>query len=320
MKRTGLLFGLFLLLILLAGCDAKEESTIATAAETPVRLTPFYTALPSASPIPVEQSTPTPLPTVTSTPRTHVIKTGEDLGGIAYQYGVTVSAIMEANPEIDPYILTVGTALVIPAAIEKVDKENLPIPTPVAVQMEQPYCARTEDGGAWCFLMVNNPLETAVENVSVRLQITGGDQQFEQTAVTPLNLIPAGGALPVGTFFAAPLPETFQAGAVLVAALPRAVDDQRYLPVEVQDLQVTLHENGESAAVKGKVVLTGGEAEGSQVWVALAAFDRSGSVIGIRRWEGQGMLNSDVSLDFNQIIYSSGGAIDRVMAWAEARP
>ena len=137
MKRTGLLFGLFLLLILLAGCDAKEESTIATAAETPVRLTPFYTALPSASPIPVEQSTPKPLPTVTSTPRTHVIKTGEDLGGIAYQYGVTVSAIMEANPEIDPYILTVGTALVIPAAIEKVDKENLPIPTPVAVQMEQ---------------------------------------------------------------------------------------------------------------------------------------------------------------------------------------
>ena len=56
------------------------------------------------------------------------------------------------------------------------------------------------------------------------------------------------------------------------------------------------------------------------MWVALAAFDRSGSVIGIRRWEGQGMLNSDVSLDFNQIIYSSGGAIDRVMAWAEARP
>jgi len=322
MKKTSSLFyPLFpTLILILAGCQPGGTIPASTAIEISAELTPYVTQSPGASPAPVDLATSTPLPTATATPRTHVIAKGEDLGGIAYQYGVTVPAIMEANPAIDPYLLAVGTTLVIPAATGKTENAGSPAPTAAPVQVEQPTCARSADGGAWCFLIITNPLETAVENVSVRIRLVGVDQQVEKTAVTPLNLIPAGGSLPAGVFFPAPLPDAFQAEVGLLTALPRATDDQRYLAVEVRDLIADIDEDGVSAVITGKVAPREGEAAASQIWVALAAYDSSGSIIGLRRWEGQGSFSEKTALDFSQRIYSTGGAIDRVQAWAEARP
>ena len=311
--RSILLFA-----FLLAGCSPAEQPPGAQPSRTAAALTPYLTATPTSAVPSPELTTPTPPPTPTSAPRTHVIKKGEDLGGIAFQYGVTLAALMEANPEIDPYLLSVGTVLIIPESTKKMDTQNPPSPTPLAVTLGPVHCSPTRDGGAWCFLLVNNPQQTAVENVSVQIQIYGGETQISQTAVTLLNLIVAGGELPIAAFFAAPLPQPFQVTASLLTALPRTVDDQRYLKVEVRELQSVVQPDGLSATVGGQVLPLGGEIEASQVWVALAALDKNGQITGVRRWEGSGSLQP--SLAFEEWIYSAGNPIEQVLAWVEARP
>lgn len=309
---------LLLAVLALAGCTLPEQQDRALPSRTAVALTPYVTAFPTATISPSEQTTPTTPPTPTSAPRTHVVKKGEDLGGIAFQYGVTLAALMEANPEIDPTLLSVGATLIIPASTEKVDTQNLPSPTPVGVNLSTPSCFSSRDGGAWCFLLVSNPQQTAVENVSVQFQVFGGEAQINQTAVTPLNLIAAGADLPVAAYFAPPLPHSFQPAVSLLTALPRTIDDQRYLNVEIREFQTSIQPDGLSALTGGQVVLLDGEAEASQVWVALAAFDKNGRIVGVRRWEGNGSLRP--ALAFTSWIYSAGGPIERVLAWVEARP
>ncbi|MEM7331746.1 MAG: LysM peptidoglycan-binding domain-containing protein [Chloroflexota bacterium] len=46
---------------------------------------------------------------------THTVQYGEYLGGIAHHYGVTVQAILDANPHVhNPNLIYYGTVLVIP--------------------------------------------------------------------------------------------------------------------------------------------------------------------------------------------------------------
>ncbi len=60
------------------------------------------------------------IPGVTATPpatseiKKHVVQSGETLGSIAVQYGVTVQSILEANQLANPDLLRVGQELVIP--------------------------------------------------------------------------------------------------------------------------------------------------------------------------------------------------------------
>jgi LysM repeat protein len=50
----------------------------------------------------------------TVTPATHVVQSGETLGGIAQRYNVSIEALMAANNLSDPNVLHVGQTLVIP--------------------------------------------------------------------------------------------------------------------------------------------------------------------------------------------------------------
>lgn len=310
----------FLLLLFAAACSPTGEGVATPTSRPTTALKHYATATATASISPLDLITPSPLPTLTPTPRTHLVKRGEDLGGIAFRYGITLSALMEANPEVDPYILSVGTTLVIPAPVESVEPENLPSPTPVAVVLETAHCERQFDGGMWCFLLAHNPQEIPVENVSALIQIFGEGQQFNKIAISPLNLIPAGGELPLAAYFTPPLPETFQAIASPLTALPVIVNDQRYLPVEVGELHTQISPGGFIVDVGGKVVFPEGESFAGKVWVAIAALDESGHVVGLRRWEGSGDSAADSQIAFQVRLYSTGASIASVSAWAEARP
>jgi LysM repeat protein len=94
-------------------------------------------------------------PEPTATPRTHTIKKGEDLGGIAYAYRVSLTALMAANPDVNTYALSVGQVLVIPpsseASSENEGDEGIPSPTPVSLELDNPQCYASSDGGVWCF-------------------------------------------------------------------------------------------------------------------------------------------------------------------------
>ncbi len=56
-------------------------------------------------------STPAPAPT---RPRVHIVKAGETISSIAAQYGVKASAVLAANPRVNPRRLQVGQTLNLP--------------------------------------------------------------------------------------------------------------------------------------------------------------------------------------------------------------
>jgi LysM repeat protein len=81
---------------------------------------PMHTP-PTPAPRPVELVRSTPQPPGSSRPvaaigtRTHTIKSGENPSIIAREYGISVAALMAANPQMRPTHLQVGQSLNIPA-------------------------------------------------------------------------------------------------------------------------------------------------------------------------------------------------------------
>jgi len=70
---------------------------------------------------------PASVPTPASGTRTHIVRAGETLLGIAVQYGVVYKELLEANAIVNPDRIYVGQVLTIPA--------SAPVSTPPAVHM-----------------------------------------------------------------------------------------------------------------------------------------------------------------------------------------
>jgi hypothetical protein len=194
----------------------------------------------------------------------------------------------------------------------------------VSLSLEQPNCLPAADGGAWCFVLVRNDQDFSIESLqaTIRLADQQASQVLSQTAFAALNQVLPGGTLPLMAYFAPPLPAPpYQASVELNAALPVAPDSLRYLPVTVAGNMESLSPSGQAARVSGSVQLGETDQSASQVWVAAAAFDSAGHVVGVRRWEQGGLsLSAGESLPFSFQVYSAGPAIERVEFWAEAQP
>ncbi len=311
-----------LIALALVGCAPVTPTATGTPAPVSMgELTPFLTATASSTPAPPDPATVTPLPSPTATLQTHTIKAGEDLGGIAYLYHVSVQALLEVNPGLDPYLLKVGSALSIPASSQQ-PTSAVPSPTPVAVKLKAVNCSHQKDGGAWCFVLVRNRQDTAVESVSavVRIADADGTDMCSQVAVAPLDLLPSGASLPLMVYFEAPAPADLRASAELLTALPVAEGSERYLPVQAAGTQVQIADDGLSAVVRGTVRLEGEEGKAGVVWILATAYDVTGQVVGVRRWENEKPLRAGKEQPFEMQVYSLGGQIGTVELLAQARP
>lgn len=323
MLRTRImLIGLFAIL-LLAGCGSAAVQESEPVLQASATLALYATRTVTAAPPQANPPTPTPLPSPTPTPRTHTVARGEDLGGIAYQYGTTVPVLLAANPGVDPYLLSVGTVLIIPNASEDEALAANPVATPVPVEVPPPVCWHVDDGGMWCFTLVRNPLDTAVESVSVLMNLAAaaGSPAASWRTAPLLNVIPAGAALPVGAYFSPPVPDAPAVSAQLVAALPAADLHGRYLPVQMDVEAVEISADGSSARVKGRLSLEREDSAEVEVWVALSARNAAGQVIGWRRWEGRLPLGGGDTGSFSAEVFAVGDTkIASVETLAEARP
>jgi hypothetical protein len=241
--------------------------------------------------------------------------------GIALRYRVSVAALIAANPSINPRAMSVGSVLVIPASAQALPTLENPTPTALPVNIPQPDCFPAGDGGMWCFLLAENPLDSPIENVFVRFRLanSGGSQLVERDAAGLLNLIPPGKHMPFSVYFPAPLPvgTTPQVSAELIAAFPLPAQDTRYLNVQLSDIQINIRADGRSAEVTGKISASSGSAE--TAWVSVTALDESGKVVGVRRWENTQPLLEATAQTFALTVYSLGDTIARIEYLGEIR-
>ena len=166
---------------------------------------------------------------------------------------------------------------------------------------------------------------SALESITGVIRLSGVDTQsaqnpIEQAATTLLDLLPAGASAPLVAFFPSPVPSSFIPTGEVTLALPLQENDTRYLPVAIQDQQVTIAVNGKSAEITGHLALASGQTPASQEWIAATAFDAHGAVVGVRKWEVAGALTLGGVMAFDFQIYTLGPLIDHVTLLAQARP
>lgn len=320
-RITGSL--LALLILWMVGC-AVSPTPEGESRPTPTRLgtlNPYHTRTPTSTPL----ASPThtlPLPSPTPTPIRHVVKKGEDMFGIALRYGIAPQALLEANPTVNPRVMSVGTVLIIPAVELPTPTGQVPSPTPQPLDLGEPVCYAVLDGGAWCFVVVQNPLEQALEDVVAVIRVSGSAQGelLERTAYAPLNLFPAGKRLVLSAYFPAPFPESPQVAAELRTAHPVPGEDGRYLPATVEVEQVQVASDGRSAVVLGNVSFTESSNKIQTLWLALQAFDEAGKPVGVRRVDLPVPVQDAQSVPFEATVYSAGAPISSVEVLVEARP
>ena len=107
-------------------------------------------------------------------------------------YGVTIDAVLTANPNIKPTVLIVGDEILIPK-----DGKSQALATDPAllenISLLGANCAPMEDG-LWCAMMVNNHGSYDLENGVVKLSIRDGNGEIieERSVPTVMRLIRQG--------------------------------------------------------------------------------------------------------------------------------
>ena len=67
-----------------------------------------------AEPVQIPASNSTPAPAPAPKPKTHTVKAGDTLYLIARMHNIRLDDLMDANPNVDPYNLMIGTILRLP--------------------------------------------------------------------------------------------------------------------------------------------------------------------------------------------------------------
>lgn len=307
-------------LFLLSSCTSQEIDPLPRST-----LVPFFTSTPSPISVTGTPQTPdgvvaaeTPLPT--PTPFSYTIQQGDTISSIALEFGVSMDDIVAANPEISPNAMSVGQVINIPSNPGNPSGEATP--TPAAFIIQQVECYPTTDRGIWCFVLARNDSPDFLENVSAQVTLVdaNGGTLASQTALLPLNILPPNTSLPLTVFFLPDLPPGAKPQVQVLTAIRLLSGDERYLPATVNNTLVQVNADGRSARVTGQVLLPEDATPASQVWVAGTAYDESGRVVGVRRWEWNDGLAAGGSLPFEFMISSLGRQIERVEFSVEARP
>jgi hypothetical protein len=228
--------------------------------------------------------------------------------------------LLAANPEISPNAMSVGQVINIPSNPENPSGE--PTPTPASFTIQQIACYPTADRGMWCFVLAHNDFPDFLENVSAQVTLVGADNTVlaSQTALLPLNILPPNTALPLAVFFPPEVPAGAKPQVQVLTAIRLLPNDERYLPATISNTLVQVNADGRTARVNGQILLPADAIAASQAWVTGTAYDVTGRVVGIRRWESDKGLAPGGSLPFEFMVSSLGGRIEQVEFAVEARP
>ena len=306
--------GLIFVLTVMTGCLPIKQ------AEQPdiAQLTPWHTATSNSIAATVAPALPfsTPTAALTPTPTIHVVALGETISSIALRYGLDMNTLLAANPDIDPYSLIVGDQVIIPIRNDQTQIEVLT--EPLALEVSPPKCSRTSEGGLWCFGILSNPHDEAAANLAVTFSMTNASSEeiASQTVPAILNKLEPGDSIPAATYFAGPLPNTFEVAASLASAFPASQSGETFYAVDTGNPVVEI--SGRLAKVTGEAVTAADPGITVDVWVAALAYDVNGNLVGMRRAENPVTLEQGKGVNFNLHVYSTGSTIDTVVIKAEA--
>jgi LysM repeat protein len=309
---------LFLAFVSILAACAPQPST-----QTPlsvVTLQPFLTQEPSQTADRPEEVSTLEKPLPTATPFLYEVQAGDTLSGIALKFGVSLDDLVVANPDISPNSMSIGTTLRIPSNPTNLSGDSTPTPVPVPVK--QVECYPSADQGMWCLVLIFNDTEGLLENFSAQVTLvdTDGDTLVSMTAISMLNILPPGSALPLMVFFPPVIPADARPIIQMLTGIRLLGDDARYLPASVNNTLVLVDGSGRAAQVTGQVHLPEQARPADLVWVAAVAYDGAGRVVGGRRWESSDGLAPGATLPFAFMVSSLAGEIERVEFAVEARP
>jgi LysM repeat protein len=301
------------------GC---ASSTTTEPTESPDPLRPYFT--PTRNLLAAQTPSATPqLVFASPTPLTYSVVEGDTLNGIAQKFGVSLGDLMAANPEVSSTTLMIGTVLTIPTT-----PINTPVagPTPVPLSFSRLDCWPSSDGGMWCFAGLTNTTGDTLENLIAQISLLNesGGIASTQTAMAMLDILPPGKSTALAAFFPASNPAGVVPQAQLMSAVRILPSDARYAPVAAENILVNVDWSGLTAQISGLVASQRGESvpeiPAGRLWLAATAYDTSGRVVGVRRWESDLPLPAGGTLPFDFQISSMGPAIERVELLVEARP
>jgi LysM repeat protein len=301
---------LLLLVALLSACSAAPSN------EQPADITlqPYITAthIPTTTPD-VLVIVETPIPT--STPFVYTVERGDTLSGIAEKFKVSMDAIRAANPDLRTSILSIGQTLLIPDPSTPLAAASTPTPVPAPVT--QAVCHPTADSGLWCFALIQNNSDSILENVSAQITLfdTSGSAVASDTAFTLLDIIAPNSSLPAYVFF--PNVSVSVNPQVQVLSAMQG-SGSRYLRASLDNTLAEIAWDGKTAQLSGQVHLSSESNAATQIWVAAVAYDKNGTVVGVRRWEGGSLLPGGMN-SFLFSVASLGGVIEAVEFFVQAR-
>lgn len=297
-------------MLLLAFLTACQPAPVQT---TDVSLEPYLTNTPAATSTPnVLLIVETPVPT--STLQIHIVESGDTISEIAEKFKIPQSDLIAANPDVNPNTLTIGQTLFIPDPSAPLAAASTPTPMPVPVT--QAACHPTADSGLWCFALIQNNTGGILENVSAQITLLDESNNVlaSEIAFTPLDIIPANSSLPVYVYFPN-ISANANPQVQLLSAMPGG---SSYLPASLNNTSAQIDWDRKTAKVSGQVYLPAESTAATQMWIAAVAYDKNGTVVGVRRWEG-GALQPGGSLNFDFSVSSVGGEIEAVEFAVQAR-
>jgi hypothetical protein len=312
--RTSLILLGVLIFLAACGTTAPNPPSLPVGDLIPyLTLTPSPTSTLEIGLVTAEAILPSP------TPFTYIVQAGDTMGALAQKFGVSLDALIAANPSISPNAMSIGATLLIPT--DQNNPTGQSTPTPVPFVISQIDCYPTLDNGMWCFALAKNDSDTALENLSVRLSLLSSDGGLvaAQDAIPPLNVVPPHTSLPLTAFFPPPVPVDATPRFQILSAMALTPNDARYLSAALVDPLTEIASDGRTARVSGQVILPAGSAAANTVWVVAVAYDAAGRVVGFRRGEGSG-LQPGGSLPFELTVSSLGSRATRVEIFVEARP
>ena len=281
--RSLSLFVLFILVagLLLSGCGRLITRPAPTAVAT-AQGAPTVMPLATSTPVPWTPA-PTGTPTPTPTPIIYAVQAGDNLLGIARQYGVTVEALQEANAITDPRLLQIGQELVIPREEEGLANQPTPTPTPLPFQIANVGFYETPMGSLWCLGEVINNTGASMEQVQVAVSLYDAEGEIVATGstFTEFDIIPNEGKMPFALLFPEPPSNFSHHQVVALSGVTVAHWGRNYVDLNIESGHGEA--SGERAYVVTGQVRNTGQQDAEQIRMVVTAYDAEGRVVGIRR-------------------------------------